>query len=69
MLVCHCKGLSDREIDRAIRSGAATPCEVAQRCGAGSVCGGCRPVIHELIESRAAATAPRVAGYELAAAS
>lgn len=67
MLVCHCKGLSDREIERAIRAGAATPCDVARSCGAGSVCGGCRPTIDELIESRAAVFGP--IGYELAAAS
>jgi len=67
MLVCHCKGLSDREIDRAIRAGAATSCDVARSCGAGSICGGCRPLIDELLESRGAA--PTCAGFEFAAAS
>jgi len=67
MLVCHCKGLSEREIDHAIRAGAATPCDVARSCGAGSVCGGCLPVIDELLESRAAP--PACTGFEFAAAS
>ena len=66
MLVCHCMGVSEREIDGAIRAGAATSCDVARRCGAGSVCGGCRPVIDELLESHAA---PVCAGFEFAAAS
>jgi len=67
MLVCHCKGLTDREVRRAIRAGAATPREVSRECGAGSVCGGCRPLIDELLECRGARSAG--AGFELAAAS
>lgn len=67
MLVCHCMGLTDREVHRAIRAGASTQHEVARECGAGSVCGGCRPLIDELLESR---SAPSVcAGFELATAS
>jgi len=67
VLVCHCKGLTDREIHRAIRAGACTQREVARECGAGSICGGCRPLIDELLERR---SAPVVcAGFELAAAS
>ena len=67
MLVCHCKGLSDREIDRAIRAGAATPRELARSCGAGSICGGCRPLIDELLASRC--DVPAAACLELAAPS
>ena len=67
MLVCHCKGLTDREIHRAIRAGACTQREVARECGAGSICGGCRPLIDELLESRSAASVGP--GFELAAAS
>jgi bacterioferritin-associated ferredoxin len=67
MLVCHCKGLSQREIERAICAGAGTLREVARHCGAGSVCGGCRPTIDELLESRGPIRAPH--GFELAPAS
>ena len=67
MLVCHCKGLSDREIERDIRAGAATPCELARSCGAGSICGGCRPLIDELLERRGIAASNT--GFEFAAAS
>ena len=67
MLVCHCKGLTDREVRRAIRAGACTQREVAREYGAGSVCGGCQPLIDELLEGRGAAFAG--ASFELAAAS
>jgi bacterioferritin-associated ferredoxin len=68
MVVCHCKGLSERELRSAIRSGAATPRDLARTCGAGSVCGGCRPVLDELLDAHASAeSAPRF-GCELAAA-
>jgi bacterioferritin-associated ferredoxin len=67
MLVCHCKGLTDREVQRAICAGASTQREVARECGAGSICGGCRPLIDELLECRGVRSAS--AGFELAAAS
>ncbi len=49
MLVCHCKGLSDRHVRAAVSSGADTRRKVVRACGAGSVCGGCRPVIDEIL--------------------
>jgi bacterioferritin-associated ferredoxin len=67
MLVCHCKGLSDRDIRRTIETGARTAREVARECGAGSVCGGCRPVIHDLLDGSDAP--PASPCFELAAAS
>jgi bacterioferritin-associated ferredoxin len=51
MLVCHCKRVRDREIRAAIENGARTRRDVAKACGAGTGCGGCRPVIDELLES------------------
>jgi bacterioferritin-associated ferredoxin len=68
MLVCHCKGLTDRDVRGAIESGACTRREIARQCGAGSVCGGCRPLLDELLDRHEAAPpAPR--HFELAAAS
>jgi bacterioferritin-associated ferredoxin len=67
MLVCHCKGVTERDVRRAIESGACTPRAVARTCGAGSMCGGCRPVIDELLDLHDAA--PASLGFELAAAS
>jgi bacterioferritin-associated ferredoxin len=52
VLVCHCKGISHRELERAIEAGACSRGEVTRRCGAGGGCGGCRPVIEELLEAR-----------------
>lgn len=66
MLVCHCKGVSDRDVHRAIAAGACSPCEIARACGAGSVCGGCRPLLDELLDAPPSAKPPP---FELAAAS
>ncbi|UCE86726.1 MAG: (2Fe-2S)-binding protein [Deltaproteobacteria bacterium] len=62
VIVCHCTGASDRAIRRAVRSGAVTVSEVSDRCAAGAFCGGCRPVIAEIIglERRSFATATEV---------
>ena len=57
MLVCHCKGLTDRDVRRAISAGACTRREVTRECGAGSICGGCQPLIDELLELPSATAA------------
>jgi bacterioferritin-associated ferredoxin len=49
VIVCHCHGVSDRRIRREARRGATCPEELAQRCGAGSDCGGCRPLLEDLL--------------------
>jgi bacterioferritin-associated ferredoxin len=69
MLVCHCKGVSERELRCAIQAGAQSRRAVARQCGAGTVCGGCRPLIDELLEAHAPAGATLSLGLELAAAS
>jgi len=69
MLVCHCKGLSDRDVERTIRSGACSRGELARACGAGTVCGGCRPLIDQLLDAHAAPAEPTRLGFELSAAS
>lgn len=45
MIVCHCRGVSDRTIREAVRSGARSLGEVTARCGAAGRCGGCRPLV------------------------
>ena len=50
MIVCHCKGLSDRDIRAAVRDGARSCRQVGRACEAGRACGGCRPTIRELIQ-------------------
>jgi len=51
VIVCHCHGVSDRRIRREARRGVACPDELAQRCGAGSDCGGCLATIEDLLVS------------------
>ena len=50
MIVCHCKGISDRTIRKAVREGAQTAGEVGRACHAGKMCGGCTPAIDEILE-------------------
>jgi bacterioferritin-associated ferredoxin len=54
MIVCHCRRVCDRTIRSAIEAGARTEEEVAEACGAGSVCGGCIPAVSELLEDEQA---------------
>jgi bacterioferritin-associated ferredoxin len=51
MFVCHCRALTDREIDEAIASGARDLDEIGRSCGAGITCGGCCPLLQELLEN------------------
>jgi len=53
MIVCHCRAVSDRAIREAVREGARTHREVALACGAGRVCGGCRPAVLGVIDDEA----------------
>jgi bacterioferritin-associated ferredoxin len=48
--VCHCRGVTDREIEGEIATGARTVDELAARCGAGAECGGCWPALDELLQ-------------------
>lgn len=56
MIVCHCKGLSDQDIREVVRAGAVAEELVAEECAAGATCGGCRPIIREIIASETAST-------------
>lgn len=58
MIVCHCHGITDRAIRACVSNGAMTPREVVRACRAGGSCGGCVPVVRELVdqERRQAAT-------------
>ncbi len=57
MLICHCHGISDRAIRKAVRGGASTRREIARSCRAGGLCGGCGPAIDEILASEAVAEA------------
>lgn len=52
MIVCLCKGVSDRTIDEVIDRGARTVGQVARACGAGTDCGSCACQVREMIQAR-----------------
>jgi NAD(P)H-nitrite reductase large subunit len=61
LLVCHCNAVCDRTIRECIRGGARSVDDVARSCDAGGGCGGCRPVIEELLaRERGAVEEPRI---------
>jgi bacterioferritin-associated ferredoxin len=53
MFVCHCRALTDREIGEAIAAGARDLDEIGRQCGAGITCGGCCPLLEELLDQAA----------------
>jgi bacterioferritin-associated ferredoxin len=61
MFVCHCRAVTDAEIREAIGAGACDLEEVGRRCGAGVTCGGCCPLIQELLAEQARAEPAAVA--------
>ena len=48
-VLCQCMNVTEAEIKRAIRSGAASVDAVGERCEAGTGCGSCRGGIDVLI--------------------
>ncbi len=52
VIVCHCSEVTDRHILSEAALGAADPDELGERCGAGARCGGCLPLIEEILEVR-----------------
>lgn len=49
MFVCSCFAVSERTLRSVIASGVHDEEEIAQRCDAGSGCGGCREWICDMI--------------------
>ncbi len=56
MVICHCRAVSDGLVRAAVADGAGDVETVIRRCGAGSVCGGCRPTIALLLADLEATT-------------
>ena len=56
MLVCHCEVVNDRTIRQVVRGGARTCRQVDRACAAGGRCGGCRPLIREIIDEELTGT-------------
>ncbi len=55
MVVCHCVVVSDREVRAQVLAGALDAEDIAARCGAGTMCGGCVPVVEALLAEQAVA--------------
>ena len=54
MIVCMCRGVSERQILEAVQCGARSLDDVANHCeGAGTDCGSCQAFIEHLTCSRA----------------
>jgi len=49
MIVCHCHGVTDREIRASVQHGARTCADVSDACGAGTGCGGCSSLVTEIV--------------------
>lgn len=55
MLVCICKGVSDRRITDEIRRGACTLQQIQEGCQAGTDCKGCVRQIRQMLTLQGAA--------------
>ena len=60
MYACACKAVTDRTVRAAIASGARSVEDVTRRCGAGGECGGCVPLLEELLSALDAGARPRM---------
>ena len=60
MVVCHCLALNDAAIADVASPNNPTVDAVVAACGAGSKCGGCRPLIEEVLEKALPHVEPRV---------
>jgi bacterioferritin-associated ferredoxin len=54
MIVCMCRNVSDRTVERAIEGGARSVTAVAGATGAGTSCGCCHGTIEVMLARRAA---------------
>jgi bacterioferritin-associated ferredoxin len=52
VIVCVCKAVSDRHIQKEIDHGARTMTDIAKRCSAGTDCGSCCAQIRAMLQER-----------------
>jgi bacterioferritin-associated ferredoxin len=57
VIVCICRGKSDREVAKALSNGAMSLRDL-QRCGIGDQCGSCHNSLRAMLASEAEAAAP-----------
>lgn len=61
MVLCLCRGVTDREVAEAVQRGASTVAEVRRACGAGMECGTCLADIREHLATTGPRSCPRAA--------
>jgi len=50
VIVCHCTGITDRDIRSLVRKGGAkSVAEIGLDCSAGAGCGGCRLAVEHIV--------------------
>jgi bacterioferritin-associated ferredoxin len=54
VVICHCHAVNDRRIRDEIASGAIDADALAERCGAGTRCGSCVPVVEAILATASA---------------
>lgn len=54
MIICICRGKSERDINRALDAGASSVREL-QRCGIGDQCGSCHNSLRAMLSTAAVA--------------
>ncbi len=59
MIVCHCKGITDRELRRRYDQGTVVRTDdLYEQDPSKKVCGGCRPLVDRLLREYAASNEP-----------
>ena len=61
MILCVCKGVSDRRVRAVVDEGCQTVKDVGEACHAGTDCGVCARSIRELIDVRRRERVPALA--------
>ena len=49
MIICHCAGVTDRDIAELVDQGVTTVGEITRRCGAGRCCAPCRAELKQIL--------------------
>lgn len=60
MLVCICKGLSERAVKETIDAGASSVEAIGKACGAGTDCGTCQGALEAMLDMNALVSPTRL---------
>ncbi len=58
MIVCLCKGVSDRDVHAAIDQGSRTVRDVGRCCRAGTDCGACVSAVRDMLQRKRSRNPP-----------